>query len=714
VSKKKRNRANRRPRRTDQTPEPRDRLPKTKRDFPTLSDPRVQLVLILFLIFVVYIPSLFVPWYFDDYIAVVDNRNLRSAEGIRFILRNFIHRSVVQLTYALDWHISDGLGLYQSRTEGGRPGYQSTFVYHLSSVVYHLLTVAGVFLLTRELLRLLDHGDDKKNTHRSYLPALVALLYGIHPVNTEAATYLSGRASVLATIEYVYGVLCLLIASERFGFLRERLGARSTKDYVIGSLGALGFVLCFVLGIGTKEIIVTMPAVGGLILAWLIVRRRSLRTAAIRLVPAVLFLGILLIGFFVYRLRTLGGDATGQNPDSESWFADLLHRVAGVEEAKVRPWWVNLLSQIGVIGLYYIPRQLCLRPLCIDPDVPQIETFGHPHLIGGLLILVGLIGLGILFARRQPLIPLGIAWYFISLAPTSSVIPLNDLAAERHVYLPNIGFMLAVVALGRFLWERINARTRNPHLFWKPTTIVIGCLCLFLSVATAQRNNLYADKIEFWRDTVENSPNKARTHFHLAKEYMDADRMWDAAKELNAALEIDPYLPDAANNLGIIYMVNRQDYDKASKIFERCIQLWPEWEKPWINLGTCYLKAARKVMKGQETPEKREQAEEWFRKAWELSRRWLERAPNSRDARILVANTLHLQGRINEAEQCYLEILEKYGESISVLDNLAAIASKKGDQEALAEYKAKAEAFLKSQEFKPWEVHGKRDTLRAD
>ena len=161
-------------------------------------------------------------------------------------------------------------------------------------------------------------------------------------------------------------------------------------------------------------------------------------------------------------------------------------------------------------------------------------------------------------------------------------------------------------------------------------------------------------------------------------------------------------------------MVHKKDYEKAAQMFEQCIEFWPDWEKPWINLGTCYLKAARETMKGPETPEAREKVEGYFEKAWELSRRWLERNPNSRDARILVANTLHIQGRLDEAEQCYLEILQNYGESQSVLENLAAIASQKGDREAVRRYQERIQEFLQRQEFKPWEVHGKRDTLSAD
>ena len=290
----------------------------------------VQILAVLVLTTIVYIPSAFVPWYFDDYYSITDNPNLRSADGIRFILRSYIHRGVVQLTYALDWYLSDSLGLYETVTEGGTPGRQSATIYHISSVLYHLLVVIGVYFLLRKLEDLLDTSsasDEPSVRRETYIPLIAALAFGIHPVHTEAVTYLSGRASVLATLEYVYGILLLLVATEQFGFLDKSIEKKVLGRYVRGLLALLGTLLCFGLGVGTKEIIVTMPAVGLLIVAAIVVQRVSLCATLVRLMPVCGLFAVLTVGFFAYRHVTLGD-------------------MVGVPDAESLPWSVNLLSQI--------------------------------------------------------------------------------------------------------------------------------------------------------------------------------------------------------------------------------------------------------------------------------------------------------------------------------------------------------------------------------
>lgn len=667
---------------------------------PVPANPSFQVLIILVLVFLAYVPSLSVPMYYDDYYAIVDKKEHQSLEGIKLILREFIHRGIVRLSYALDWHLSDRLDLYETRTAGGLPGYQKSVIYHLSSVAYHLVTVVGVFLLVRKIAALFAAKVKEENEQAGqrpiYLPAVVALLYGILPINTEAATYLSGRSSVLATAEYVFGIWTLLIAAERFGLFDEHFGGRSYLDYIIGMIALFGTLACFVLGIGTKEIIVTMPVVGLFILACLIAHRFSLRTAAIRVVPICALVALLLVGFFAYRIKAFGGNVTIDIEEAVSGgWSTLLTQMIGIQEAQYRPWWVNLLSQIGVISLYYIPRQLGLRPLCIDPEVPAIDSVTHSHVIVGLLILGGLVALGVLCIRRAPLVTIGLAWYFISLAPTSSIIPLNDLAAERRAYLANVGFVLAVVALGETIRQYLQKRGHSRAILAKVFAVVVVCICVFEATRTVQRNLLYTDKIKFWEEAARLSPGKLRVHHHLAKEYWMAKEFKKARDAYVAALDINPYHMDSANNLGIILMKDLKQYDAAARVFEQCVKFWPDWDYPWINLGTCYLKGNK------------------FDKADDVARRWLERDPKSEDARVLMANSLFMQGHLDEAEPLYLEVLKTYGENTTALDNLRSIARRKGDAAAAQEYKRRADAVREKERFKPIEVHGKRDTIQA-
>ncbi|HPA44133.1 MAG TPA: tetratricopeptide repeat protein [bacterium] len=644
-------------------------------DFP--ANPWFQTSAILLFVFLVYSPSLSAPWYFDDEGTITENLKLRNMYGIRYIVADFIHRGAVQLSYALDWQLSERFGVYAQDASGNISARHATTIYHLSSIVYHLLNVAGVFLLIRKMMVLLRNrqtGESGQVDYQMvYLPPIAALLYGLHPINTEAVTYLSGRASVLATVAYVFGMWSLLIAAERFGLLDEHPEERSRRDRIIGTRVSLCTVACFILGIGSKEIIVTMPVTGVAILAPVAAHRLSWRTALRRLVPFCAVAGLLVTGFFAYRIQALGG-------------------IIGFEEAEIRPWWVNLLSQIGVISLYYLPRQLCLLPLCIDPQVPEIHSASHPNVIFGIIILGGLVFLAVRYAKRAPLVTIGLLWYFIALVPTSSIVPLNDLAAERHIYLPNVGFVLAFVAiLGQWIEHLVRQRIRGRAVM---AVAMVACTCVFVGALTVKRNLLYTDPIRFWQDTERHSPDNPRVQYHLATSYALRGIRYSDLNAANEAVKIcekilakperfsprtSEYFGTTAMLLGCVYMRNFKEYDKAARVFEFCIEHWPDRSESWKNLGVCYLLTKK------------------FDKAKELSDRWLEREPDNVSAKLLVANSLFMQKHLGEAETRYLEILKTHGEITNALDNLSNIARMKGDAGAAKEYEARASASRRSE-----------------
>ncbi|HPA44134.1 MAG TPA: tetratricopeptide repeat protein [bacterium] len=653
---------------------------------PILTNPWIHVPVILILVFLAYIPALSVSWYFDDFSYAVENWKLHTPERMNLVFHNFLHRGVVLLSYAIDWHLSNKFGLQDISTETVNP---SLPIYHLSSIVYHLLNVAGVFLLVRKLISLLSGVEKKEGAEAESEPmwpaSAVALLYGLHPINTEAVTYLSGRASVLATIGYVFGLWSFLIAAERFGFLDEHPGERSRRDRVIGISAFLCAAVCFVLGIGSKEIIVTMPVMGILILAFLIARQFPLGTVLRRLLPFCAFAGVLVVGFLVYRIQSLGG-------------------IVGFEESGIRPWWVNLLSQIGVISLYYLPRQLCLLPLCIEPEVPEIHSILHPNVIFGIIVLGGLVFLAVRSAERAPLVTIGLLWYFVALAPTSSIVPLNDLAAERHTYLPNVGFVLAFAGGLNWAGATLAQLRSQPHASTgKVPIVVVGCLAVLLGAFTVERNLLYTDPIQFWLDTERRSPHKSRVQGHLAREYHNLaraclvdNRLQEAEEALQETLrrfahippEIRPLFADTPVVLGVLLMTESKEYTKAAQLFEQCIQYWPEQNAIWNNLGICYLKTGE------------------LGKARELALQWLKRDPDSVSARLLTANCLYAEGNMDQAEISYLEIINTYGEVPSALGILANIARARGDTATAEKYQARALASWPEDVSKPTEVDG--------
>ncbi len=615
--------------------------------------PPIQIGAILILTAILYIPAIKVPWYFDDYYAVVDNRTIRSFAGIILHLQDFINRGFLLTTYAVDYLITDRLGLIARYSESGQPLVQHPYIFHFSNIIFHLLAISGVFFLTRKITHLLfpagknDSGIPANTEFSIFFPGIAALLFGIHPLHTEAVTYVAGRSSALASAEYIYGVFFFLIGLERGGFfdIQSKTPPQFLSRHNWPAMAAA--LSCFVLGIGTKEIIITMPVICILIASFVLATQASFHDALQRLKWFYATGALLVAVYFIYRYWMLGG-------------------IIGVDETAIRPKSINLLTQIGVIAFYYFPRQLLCGELCIDPIIPLIESFSDPLLWTGLGIIASVWVIAILTARRSPLILLGVIWYFITISPTSSIIPLNDLAAERRTYLPNAGFALALC--GTIQLIELSFKNRLGKQGKSIVMAALACICVVAMFQTVQRNFLYANKTKFWQNTVETAPDNPRVLSHMAKRYVEIGKPKMAAEFYEKALDINPDNLSAFNNLGIIYLNNLKEYRKAAEIYARMLKMWPHSHEAWTNLGTSLL-----LLKDTE-------------RAKELAQLWSRGGPKSVNATLLLASAYYIEGDYKNAERLFLKALETDKTNTQALENLIKIANAEGDQQKAKGY----------------------------
>ncbi len=640
---------------------------------------RLQAGLVSFAAFCVYIPALYVEWYFDDFKAILDNANIQSFRGLQYVLRNFIHRGVIQSTYAYDWFVSLWLGLSASGGDSDVAFQPLPVCFHLTSILIHVLVVFFYYWLLRKLILLIcrPSSDGLHSSPYGYVPFVAALWFGFQPINTEAVTYLSGRASALAALEYIWGLLLIVSAAERFGLFDTAGESQKKRDYFIGSVYSALAVVCFIFGIGTKEIIVTLPVVAGLVLAVCMAAQTSWKATFRRLLIPCGVLVALLGVFFGYRVFILGG--------------------LGIPEGDVRPWDVNLYSQISIIATYYLPRQFGIGALVFDPNVPLIENIGESRLLLSFVIIVGLIVLAVFFIRREPLVFLGILWYFIALAPTSSFVPLSDLVAERRVYLPNLGFVMAITALCAYAF-RIVISKQVKTKFLVPGLVFVGFIFVGVQAyKTISRNLLYADKGAFWQQTIPHVRDKARAYYNLGLYSRDTGKLEEAMEAFRSAAAYPGHFAIAsANALSIIYMRDRRDYGQAEVWLSRCVELQPENERYWTNLGSCLLLAKD------------------FQKAEQFYARWHQVFPNSFYSLRFWAQVLHSQQRLDEAEEVYKRTIKKYGDDPTVLKNLANIAEAKGDAASAEKYRKRLENLQKRKSGSERKLPGIRESFRLE
>lgn len=425
-----------------------------------------------------YLNSLSGAFQFDDFNVIVNNPVVHSFAAWRADLGHGI-RPVLKLTYAFNWIVSaDALG------------------FHFFNVGVHICNTVLVFVLARLLVK----GYGEQIMHLAPA-AIAALLFALHPAQTEAVTYVSGRSSSLVATFYLGSVLCYVAATMR------------ARSVLLHGLSALLF--CF--AIATKESAVSLPFA---LLLWEASRRGSqdwMQVARrLSIHGAVLVTAALALVYHpVYGERVI------PNLDPQS----IYH---------------NLRTQIDAIT-YIANRLIAIHPLNIDPDL-RVATVWSPLRVFKAGFLLTLIALGFWMLRRRPWWGFGVLWFFVQLAPTNSLLPRLDLANDRQVYLAGIGIF---VALGVEV-ELLRNRVAMARPWVRPS--VVAVLVLFTGV-TALRNRDYLNEIRLWEQTASVSPDKARVFNNLGFAYSAAGCLQQAEAAYREALRLNPEYAVARDNL---------------------------------------------------------------------------------------------------------------------------------------------------------------------
>ena len=450
------------------------------------------------------------PFLYDDAHAIVENPYIQHLSDFQknVGIGNIFNRSVLLLTFSVNREI----------------GGLDVFGYHLTNILVHILTGLVWYFLVSELLLF------EPPRHRlKRLPVICASIHLVNPLTVETVTYISSRSSGLATFFYLvaFYIFCRLVRPRK-----ENLAWTGKLLFIAGISGFL------FLGAGTKEIIITFPLMA-IVYIWLITpagERKSLTTKiAVILLPLVLY--------FLYRYMEQG-----------NIFSLKADPVSG-ETGR----FLYLFSQIKVVIHYYLLKLLLPFNLNFEPDIRLLPGF----IDGQLIFAVGILGTGaiMVFRHKSPILQFAALWFFITLLPSSSFIPLKQIVTEHRTYLPGLGFSLA---LG---WLFLNAPSVR--------ALATGLLLAFLSLnflLTVNRSLDYRSEIILWKDTVEKSPNKALVHNNLASAYMESEMLEEAKEELGITLQLNPAQSDAYANFGHIHF-RQEHWNKAIEEFDHAIAL---------------------------------------------------------------------------------------------------------------------------------------------
>lgn len=465
---------------------------------------------------VVYANALDNDFVFDDYLLVVERPQLRSDQSLwHFFLSpfSFGYRPFRTFSYLLD-----------VRMGGMRPR-----MFHVSNLVYHWVCSCLVFLIALRLTTpsavdraqvYQDEAIAKAEWH--WRPALFVVgLWSLHPVLTDAVTYISGRRDILGGL----GVFCGFWFYLRF---------RAAVDQGLKKYGWL-LLACLVYGLGimSKESAVVLP-----LLCWLYDVQQEGWIASLRRRWAAYFL-ILLIGVAV--LWHFSGDMILATYRHSTWYGGSLQ---GNFATVVRIW-------VHDLGLMIFPRTL-LADYSYNA-FPASSSFAEPEVVYALAVLLSVVGGLVLLARRFPLCGFAGWWMLVNILPFSHIIPIKEILAEHYLYVPLFGWCLIVGVILDALCGTV-AELSTPGRWMRPA-VVYGLFCCVLVAAGARivvRNRDWVNEETFWFGVIQRAPQSVRGHYNLAGVYKRQQRAADAEREFSATLAIAPQHADALVGLGEI------------------------------------------------------------------------------------------------------------------------------------------------------------------
>ncbi len=453
---------------------------------------------------------------------------------------------------------------------------QNTFGWHLQSLLVHLLSTVLVYLILEQLIqqvhdrtRFIVHS--KKNYHEpstmnyQLLPFLTALLFGLHPIHTEAVTYVAASINTIGV---------LFFFSSFYFYLKAQ---QTSNIYYLISI-TFAFLAFF-----TYEFTLTLPLV--IILYIFLFRRRVewFYKEFLFVVPYFIFVSlyVLLRIFFIHSVGR-GGYLLG------SFYLTFLVMI----KAFVKYLYLLLLPINQSIN-HIIPNNI-LSGYYIDLKKQAIlsQTIFEPMVLLGILGMLGLLGVLMFYFKKAPLISFGIGWFLITMLPASNIVPVQEIMAERYLYLPSIGFCL-IVAYVLYLLLSSQERIMNYELrIKKKQTFIILASCfllLFYGYLTFQRNKVWASPLTLWEDTVKKSPISEIAYFNLGNAYGRTHEYEKAIDAYKNAIKNKPKSMGSFLNLGNIY-IYQEKYNLAQNAYEGALRIDPGSASHYNNIGGAFEK----------------------------------------------------------------------------------------------------------------------------
>jgi len=532
----------------------------------------------------IYHNSFFGPFVFDDIPAILENPTIRSLSDLSLALspphgKGFTveGRPLLNLSLAFNYALSG----------------TDVWSYHLLNLIIHALAslcVMGIVRLT--LVRIKRFVTDSEALALGFVCALV---WEVHPLQTESVTYVIQRAESLMGLFYLATIYFFIKATDK-----------KPKAWWL----LLSAISCLA-GMASKEVMISAPF-SVLCYDWIVngypfrdaLRKRTLYYIA-------LFLSSLVLLVLALGTGTRGG-TSGFGIDITPW-----------------TYWK---TQFGAIWTY-LSLVFWPKDLVFDYGVEWVKSLAEifPYIV----FLIGLVAVSAYCFIKRKKVGLLAFFFFAILAPTSVMPGNRQIMAEHRMYLPLLSVIVLCVCGGFYLLKE-RSKPFLTTLFLLTVVFISGVL----GIRTYARNEDYKTVLRIYEDTVLKRPQNGYAHYNLGKLYAESGKPLLAITQYKDAIKYGPNAEQAHYNLGNTYN-DLGRLEEAKSEYEAAIKLNKNYSKAHYNLGNVLIQLGR-----------REEALQEFTFVTKIRPDYLEAQDNR-------GGVLLELGRYAEAEAQFLYVIDK-------------------------------------------------------
>lgn len=455
---------------------------------------KIHIIGVVILTLLCYLNSLGSGFVWDDINNVVNSERLEKAEGLSSIFLSpsaGFYRPLSYLSLKFDYFF----------------WAKKAFGYHLTNVIFHILNVILIFFLVKVILK-------------SKTAATVsASLFAVHPVHTEAVTYISGRSDVISGF-FIFLSFYLFILFLNTTFTHQR------RIYYASSL------FIFTCSLLSKESAVLLPL---LMLGYIsTMQNRPFLQAGRKILPFVI--GSLLL--LIFRQHLLTGMVLSPNINTN-------------------------ITNMFKTPFFYLSMLVFPVNLHMQRSLSEFPLLMHIPFWFFIIISV-VIGLVIKKLTNKKIVYFALFWFLISLLPFLGWLKYSAQIAEHWLYIPSFGIFLLT---GRVLMIKRNKVIRG---------LVVLAVVVF-SILTIRQNTFWQDDLTLYKYTLKFRSDDPKLHYNLGNAYLRRNMLDQAQLAYEEALRLKPDYAYALNNLGIVFETKGND-KQAFRLYQLAEVLDPEAE----------------------------------------------------------------------------------------------------------------------------------------